>query len=626
MSLRPAAVLWDMDGTLVDTEPYWFEAEYALVAEFGDSWSDELAQNIIGFDLIDAAAYIREHGNVDLSAEEIVDRLLTMVTDRVRERIPWRPGARELLTELNEADIPCALVTMSWRRGVDPVLEALPAGTFFATVAGDEVPVGKGKPHPAPYLIAAQLCGVAPNECVAIEDSPTGVRSALTAQCAVLGVPNKTELSEQPGLTIVSSLRGIGVNDLSTLIEEQEVESQMGEPQPPGARPHLGSYGVVAIVGVVALVVGLVAALRSNDQPTLVASLPPGAIAIDVWAPYWTLDDTLPEADRRLPEIRELSPFWFGARGVANIVRDENSSEQLTDALMSRLDGGSTKMIPSIRDELPAGEMAEILADPITRGRHVEAIVKFASDLEADGIDLDYEQFAFADGSETWATTSPNWVAFVTELAAALHDDDRTLTVSIPPVFDVAATGGRGYWVYDHGAIAPHVDSIRVMAYDFSTATAGPIAPLDWVRQAVDGTSAAVPQEYHDKLVLGVPAYGTNWVVGTSGDCPAVAEGRTFVTARSVGDLAARRGGVPLFNPITAEWSFVYDLVVDDGATSCVQQREVHWVDGEGAASRIAIARHAEWGGVSLWALGYEDQDVWDTIVMASRQPLEPLP
>jgi spore germination protein YaaH len=146
------------------------------------------------------------------------------------------------------------------------------------------------------------------------------------------------------------------------------------------------------------------------------------------------------------------------------------------------------------------------------------------------------------------------------------------------------------------------------------------------VRDAVDGTSLAVPEEYHDKLVLGVPSYGSNWVVSTVGDCPATAEGRTNVTARSVADLALRRGGVPELDPLTGEWSFAYALTVDDGTTSCVQNRKVHWVDSEGVAARVELARRAGWGGVALWALGYEDDEVWQTLVTASRAalPAEP--
>ena len=122
----PAAVLWDMDGTLVDTEPYWIAGEYELVAEHGGTWGDEHAHAIVGMDLRDAAAYISEHGSVDLPVDDIVNRLLDGVTLRVRERVPWRPGARELLADLRANGVPTALVTMSWRRFAEAVVEALP--------------------------------------------------------------------------------------------------------------------------------------------------------------------------------------------------------------------------------------------------------------------------------------------------------------------------------------------------------------------------------------------------------------------------------------------------------------------------------------------------------------------
>ena len=102
-----------MDGTLVDTEPYWFAAERDLVEEFGEGeWPDEMAQGMVGFDLLDGAAYLQRHAHVDLPAEEIVDRLLDGVIARLHRKIPWRTGARELLADLREADVPCALVTM----------------------------------------------------------------------------------------------------------------------------------------------------------------------------------------------------------------------------------------------------------------------------------------------------------------------------------------------------------------------------------------------------------------------------------------------------------------------------------------------------------------------------------
>ena len=181
--------------------------------------------------------------------------------------------------------------------------------------------------------------------------------------------------------------------------------------------------------------------------------------------------------------------------------------------------------------------------------RHVDAIASFAADGDFAGIDLDYEQFAFADGRDTWATTRPNWVAFVEELAARLHDDGRTLTVSIPPVYDAGQTSDSGFWVYDYAAITPHVDAIRVMAYDYSVPSGdpGPIAPLAWVDQVIAGTVTASGDP--SKLVLGVPLYGYNWPVATTGTCPDSAEGVTSVTNRTVDELAARRGATPRVRP-----------------------------------------------------------------------------
>jgi HAD superfamily hydrolase (TIGR01509 family) len=183
-----AAVLWDMDGTLVDTEPYWVESEFALVEEHGGSWSQQHAMNLVGNDLLDSGRYIREHGGIDLEPADIVEQLLDRVTARVEKEVPWRPGALELLSELRAHDVRCALVTMSYRRFADPILRHLPEGTFEVVVTGDAV--SQGKPHPEPYQKAAAVLGVDPWHTLAIEDSNTGARSAEAAGCTVLVVPN----------------------------------------------------------------------------------------------------------------------------------------------------------------------------------------------------------------------------------------------------------------------------------------------------------------------------------------------------------------------------------------------------------------------------------------------------
>jgi HAD superfamily hydrolase (TIGR01509 family) len=204
-----------LDGTVVDTEPYWIEVEFALVAEYGGTWSMEHALNLVGNDLLVSAEYIRVHGGVDLAPEAIVERLLDGVIERIKHAVPWRPGARELLTRLRAAGIPCALVTMSYERFVDPVLAALPPGTFATVVTGDSVTVGK--PHPEPYLRAAAELGVAPADCLAIEDSNTGAKSAVAAGCTVLVVPNHVPVLEGERRVFIDSLTEVEVDDLGSL-------------------------------------------------------------------------------------------------------------------------------------------------------------------------------------------------------------------------------------------------------------------------------------------------------------------------------------------------------------------------------------------------------------------------
>jgi HAD superfamily hydrolase (TIGR01509 family) len=205
----------DMDGTLVDTEPYWIETEFELAEKYGGTWSREHALNLVGNDLIESGRYIREHMGIDVEPSQIVEELLDGVVARVERQVPWQPGAVELLAELQALEVPCALVTMSYKRFVAPILEQLPEGTFTEVVTGDAVTFGK--PHPEPYLKAAALLGVPPEECVAIEDSNTGARSAVAAGCTVLVVPNHVPVLEGEGRVFADTLTGLTVADLGQL-------------------------------------------------------------------------------------------------------------------------------------------------------------------------------------------------------------------------------------------------------------------------------------------------------------------------------------------------------------------------------------------------------------------------
>ncbi|MDQ4051263.1 MAG: HAD family phosphatase [Actinomycetota bacterium] len=214
--MTPAAVLWDMDGTLVDTEPYWIEVEFELAEKYGATWTREHALQLVGNDLITSGRYIREHMRLELSPEEIVEALLDGVVARVQEQVPWCAGARQLLAELRAAHVPCALVTMSYTRFVAPILASLPADTFSAIVTGDIVE--RGKPDPEPYLTAARMLGVRPSECLAIEDSNTGTISAVAAGCTVLVVPNHVEVEPGAGRAFAESLLDVDLEALGRLL------------------------------------------------------------------------------------------------------------------------------------------------------------------------------------------------------------------------------------------------------------------------------------------------------------------------------------------------------------------------------------------------------------------------
>jgi HAD superfamily hydrolase (TIGR01509 family) len=201
-----------MDGTIVDTEPYWMRAETLLVESYGGSWSDEEALSLVGQSLWHSARVLRAKG-VTLSEDELIESLTATVMEQIRVEIPWRPGALELLTDLHAAGIKTALVTMSLRSLAELVVSLMPVPVFEAIVSGDDVT--HGKPHPEAYLRGAELLGVDIAECVAIEDSLPGLASAVASGAVSIGVPHMVTIDESPDHTIWPTLTGRTVNHLS---------------------------------------------------------------------------------------------------------------------------------------------------------------------------------------------------------------------------------------------------------------------------------------------------------------------------------------------------------------------------------------------------------------------------
>lgn len=214
----PAAVFWDMDGTLVDTEPYWLTAETALVESYGGTWSTEDGLQLVGSSLERSAIILQSRG-VALGVDEIVDLLTDRVLEQIEVAVPWRPGARELLSALRDARVPTALVTMSIGRMAEHVAGAMGFEAFDAIVSGDQV--SSGKPDPECYLLAAKLLGVDPMRSVAIEDSEYGVAAAVAAGMATIAVPLHVPLPPSPAYTLWEDLDGRTPEDLAGVLDSR---------------------------------------------------------------------------------------------------------------------------------------------------------------------------------------------------------------------------------------------------------------------------------------------------------------------------------------------------------------------------------------------------------------------
>lgn len=213
-SLQPSveAVLWDMDGLLADTEPLWTVAENAVCASVGGVFTPQMKARIVGTRLDTAIPILVEELKAQgcvADGELLSDGLLDAMLGLFAGELSFMPGALQLLTAVAETGIPQALVSSSFRSLVDGVLQWLPESTFAYTLAGDEVT--HAKPDPEPYLTAAERLGIATQRCLVLEDSPSGMRAALSAGCHALMVPSVYGVSIEPGWNTVASLLEVSV-------------------------------------------------------------------------------------------------------------------------------------------------------------------------------------------------------------------------------------------------------------------------------------------------------------------------------------------------------------------------------------------------------------------------------
>ncbi len=383
-------------------------------------------------------------------------------------------------------------------------------------------------------------------------------------------------------------------------------------------------------------VVTLLALFPSSQA--LATDAPPRKI-VSGWAPYWATKASTATIVANADLMSEVTPFWFSVITSSQILDQYTPSNSVPMATqVSNLHAAGVQVTPTFTDGTKKLVMAGILADPIKSATLIATLTASAVQNSFDGIDLDWEGFAFVDGSGSWPTTQPNWTKFIARLATSLHLQGKTLSVTTPEIRD-PATGKRGYWVYDWAGIANSIDRLRIMTYDYSVSTPGPIGPISWVEAAAKYAASLVPAS---KIWIGVPAYGRDWVVAVTGTCPVLgSDGRplgidirapanglagsraTFIT-RDAATLAASYGATPTWNTTYGENTFTYSktYVGTDAAgspTACTAKRTAWYQDPRGVQLRAALVGKYRLGGVAFWSFGSEDPVSWDQLRSYAR-------
>ena len=340
------------------------------------------------------------------------------------------------------------------------------------------------------------------------------------------------------------------------------------------------------------------------------------------WIPYYSMKTALPAAIANVDLVREVMPFWYtlkynGATKlpvVTDLYAPANPSVPISVPLTSMRNAGFT-IIPTITDGTSELVLSKLMANPTSRTQIVNAITNLIMTNNYDGIDLDFEGFAFVDKNTTWSATKPHWIAFVKELSGVLKSKNKLLSVSTPYLYDPAGAQ-KGYFVYAWADIAPFIDRLRIMTYDYSVSKPGPIGPLAWTERTIKYAVSIMPAS---KVYVGIPGYGRDWVTQVEGTCPVEvakvvkvgAKAATFVL-RDAAALAQSYGAIPVYNEAFGEVNFTYNkvysgLTAAGLATTCTATRNVWYQDARSFTSRMAFVSKYRLGGLAQWTFGMED-------------------
>lgn len=365
----------------------------------------------------------------------------------------------------------------------------------------------------------------------------------------------------------------------------------------------------------------VVIAISVVFSPQAHSANPPRKI-LTGWIPYYSMKTSLPAALNNADLIKEVMPFWYTLKFngktkeafVSDLYASGNPSIPIATPLAAMRAAGFL-IIPTITDGTDKLVLSNLLANPTSRTQIAKTLHSYVMVNNFDGIDLDFEGFAFVDGNSTWAKTAPGWVALVKELSALLRADNKLLSVSTPYNFNPAEKQ-KGYTVYAWPQIAPFIDRLRIMTYDYSVSKVGPIGPLAWTEKTVAYATSIMPAS---KVYLGLAGYGRDWVTKVDGVCPAPfanaikvgAKAATFVM-RDAAALAASYQVTPVFDAKFGEATFTYTksyegATADGRSTICTATRTAWYQNAQSYKLRSELVAKYKLGGVTAWTLGMEE-------------------
>ena len=398
------------------------------------------------------------------------------------------------------------------------------------------------------------------------------------------------------------------------------------------------SFRAAQILRVVPKALALIVAIATTSQLLPSANAEPNNSAninttprkiLTGWIPYYGMSTSLPTAVANADLINEVMPFWYTlklnsktkAPYILDLYTPGNPSIAI-DVPLTTMRNAGFKIIPTITDGTEKLVLAKLLAKSSDRAKVINSIMDLVTSKNFDGIDLDFEGFAFVDGTASWPTTKPNWILLVKELSAALHAKGKILSVTVPVHFPLTERQ-KGYTVYAWAEIAESIDRLRIMTYDYSTGKPGPIGPISWVERTVQYAISVMPAS---KVYIGLAGYGRDWVTKVDGICPAnvskvvstTAKAATFVM-RNAATLASTYGVAPTYNEQYQEATFTYQKTYNGNnasgqVTSCTATRTAWYQNPASYLARAKLVAKYRLGGLAEWTIGMEEQSATDGI------------